>query len=102
MVVVVVVCGCCCGVVVVLFVCCCGVVVVLLLNGSCCCNCCCGLAIFFVVVVCFLFCSNENCHFSSGKTLWLLIFLWKETHLEIVWISLKKVTTTTVCVVEIV
>ena len=54
--------------------------------------------------VCFCFTSNENCHFSSEKTVrpqnGLLIFLWKETHSETKsWTSsrilTKKVTTTT-------
>ena len=52
----------------------------------------------------FCFTSNENCHFSSEKTITpqsgLLIFLWKETHYEKIMkssrILTKEVTTTTV------
>ena len=60
---------------VVLFLCC----VVLLL-------CVCCSSILVGKNVCFCFTSNENCHFSSEKTVTpqngLLIFLGKETHSE--------------------
>ena len=56
------------------------------------------LAIFFVDFrrynVCFCFTSNENCHFSSEKTVrpqnGLLIFFGKETHSEKTWKSSRS------------